>query len=121
MRSLREVKGPHRAAVLDLVAQAHGMSQEEAERVARSWAADDGDLEGYYSACERVCEALEETGRTLPRGWFEKEFAETSWVRTTRALHAVADAISGALVADAISGEDCHLMTRHFREAFQYA
>lgn len=115
-----QLKGPHRAEALEIVGQAKRMGQVDAERISDSWESD-GDLENYYATCERIFDAMAQTGRSLPIGWFETEFAGLGWVTTTKALHAVADAVSATLVMDCVSAQDFNLLVSHFKAIFQYA
>lgn len=118
---LARLQGPHRQDAVELIQLAHDMRQEDAERLALNWALDDMNLEAYYSACDRVWNALEESGRFLQVGWFEKEFADAPWMVNTKALHPIADAVCATLVMDQISDDDYQLMTRHTRNLFQFA
>lgn len=95
-----DLHGPQRFDAEKIIQAALTMSTREAQRLSDLYETyDDPD---YIAHCTVVWDALETTGRHLPLGWFEAIFANCAWSDTTKALHAVADAVVATLVADVV-------------------
>lgn len=92
--------GPHAEDARSMVELSRYLSYGQAVELGATWEYDDNPM--YSLHCETVQEALALTGRELPLGWFEAIFEEYNWLTTTKALHAIADAVVVTLVKDEI-------------------
>lgn len=101
---LQDFNGPHKAEAEQIVRTALLLDERVAKRLATCW---DGtntneDYLTYLKHCKMVWDALEESGRFLPLGWFEAIFADCEWADKTKALHPIADAVCATLARDLV-------------------
>lgn len=111
---LQDLNGPQRANAESIIREAFKLDLRHAQALEQAWDAPNSQNENqltYLIQCKAVWDALEESGRFLPLGWFEAIFADCEWVDTTRALHSVADAVCAILVRDLISESTFQYMT----------
>jgi hypothetical protein len=95
------LQGPHAEDARSMVELSRYLSYGQAVELGATW--EYYDDPSYSRHCEAVQEALALTGRELPLGWFEAIFEEYNWLTTTKALHAIADAVVATLVKDEVS------------------
>lgn len=95
------LNGPHADDARRMVELSRTLSYGQAVELGAMWEYYDDPK--YTAHCEAVQEALALTGRELPLGWFEAVFEEYNWLTTTKALHAIADAVVATLVKDEVS------------------
>jgi hypothetical protein len=87
----------------EIVSRALRMSEIDATRLVELWDDPAQDQVQYLQNCAKVWDALEESSRLLPLGWYERVFRDVQWMPgAPRALHAVADAVSVTLVKDLV-------------------
>lgn len=101
---LQDLNGPQRDSAEQIIRCALAMDEQDARRLSQAWENSPAGVDhlAYLTNCKAIWDALEESGRFLPLGWFEAIFVDCAWVDTTRALHAVADAVCATLVRDII-------------------
>lgn len=109
---VQDLRGPNADEASRLLAKAYALSDDQARRVSNIYEADHDPR--YDDFCTEVWNALETSGRLLPLGWFEAVFMECSWVETTKALHAIADAVMATLVRQEISHDAYQVLTLPF-------
>jgi len=91
-----ELTGPHAEDARRILSMSARLTEAQAHDLASVW---ENDVNPEYDEyCSAIQAALEATGRALPLGWFEAVFAEQEWVTSTKALHAIADAVVATLV-----------------------
>src|SRR3954447_9784813 len=99
---VQDLRGPHADEACHLLVKAVSLTLAQAQKMSDAY---ESEIDARYEEyCQEVWDALEHTGRILPLGWFEAIFFEAEWVDTTKALHAVADAVMATLVRQEISG-----------------
>lgn len=102
--NVSDLRGPYADQAAEIVAHALSMTEDGARALVQLWDDPAEDQAQYLKNCARVWDALEESSRLLPLGWFERAFRDSEWFQTVpRALHAVADAVSVTLVRDLVS------------------
>jgi len=95
-----ELSGPHAEDAQRILSMSAKLTERQAQELADVWEKDTNP--DYDEHCEAIQAALQRTERTLPLGWFEAVFSERDWVSSTKALHAIADAVVATLVKDEI-------------------
>jgi hypothetical protein len=95
-----ELSGPHSEDAERIISMSAKLSSSQALELADIWENDSSP--DYDENCAIIQAALVRTSRTLPLGWFEAVFADQEWVSSTKALHAVADAVVATLVKDEV-------------------
>jgi len=101
MMPVQDLRGPHADEACHLLGKAMSLSFAQAQQISDLYESDNHP--SYADHCREVWNALENTGRVLPLGWFEAIFADCAWVEGTKALHAIADAVMATLVRQEIS------------------
>lgn len=101
MMPVQDLRGPNADEACHLLGKALALTTEQAQQISDLYEADNHPA--YTDHCREVWNALENTGRVLPLGWFEAIFADCSWVESTKALHAIADAVMATIVRQEIS------------------
>lgn len=109
----RTLRGPGIEAAYAIIEAALVMSNEQAAYLSCVYEADPN--EHYGPHCSVVQDALAMTDRQVQLGWFESVFRYQDWMFTTKALHAIADAVMASLVSDVISPEVVTALTRPWR------
>lgn len=94
------LQGPHAEDARHMIELSRYLTYGQAVELGATWEYDDNPE--YSTHCEAVQEALALTDRELPLGWFEAVFEEYNWLTTTKALHAIADAVVATLVKDEV-------------------
>jgi hypothetical protein len=95
-----ELTGPHAKDAHHILSMSAKLTWQQASDLAAVW---ENDVNPDYDEhCQTIQNVLQSTGRTLPLGWFEAVFADHNWLSSTKALHAVADAVVATLVKDDI-------------------
>jgi hypothetical protein len=102
MVPLDTLKGPFHGDAEAIILMALSISTADAERLVAAWDADQ-DMDRYLEACRSTWDALTDSERLLPLGWFEAIFADCAWVDSTKALHPIADAVVATLVQDIVT------------------
>lgn len=99
--------GPCADEAWAIVERGLALTLSEAQEVTRAWNPDapEAVVRIYLENCRVVWKALESSERMLPLGWFEATFADVEWLETTKALHAIADAVVATLVRDKIPAD----------------
>lgn len=102
--NVRDLRGPFMNQSAEIVSSALRMDVRDAVRLVDLWDGPTEDPARYLQDCAKVWDALEESSRLLPLGWFERVFQDVCWIaEVPRALHAIADAVSVTLVQDLVS------------------
>lgn len=112
MMPVQDLRGPNADEACHLLGKALSLTPAQAQHISDMYEADDHP--SYEDYCREVWNALENTGRVLPLGWFEAIFADCAWVEGTKALHAVADAVMATLVRQEISRMAYNYLTLPF-------
>lgn len=115
---LQDLNGPQRGEAERIIRCALDMDDKTAQMLAAAWDNSPAALDQieYLANCKAVWDALEESSRFLPLGWFEAIFADCSWADSTRALHPLADAVCATLVRDLIPESTFHYMVTPWEE-----
>lgn len=101
MMPVQDLRGPNADEACHLLGKAMSLTLVQAQQISDLYEADNHP--SYTDYCREVWNALENTGRVLPLGWFEAIFSDCAWVEGTKALHAIADAVMATLVRQEIS------------------
>lgn len=109
------LRGPRSGVATAIIESALTMTREQAEFLSRTYDADPN--ANYLAHCAIIQDALDMTGRKLSVGWFEAVFRYQDWVLSTKALHAVADAVMACLVADVVTAEVVDALARPWNAA----
>lgn len=108
--ALECLTGPHVEDAQHILAYSAVLSHEQAVDLADLW---EYDINPYYDDnCVEVQNLLAITNRNLPLGWFEATFADCEWINSTKALHAIADAVVATLVKDLLPHDVFFAMIR---------
>ena len=92
--------GPYSKEAVSILRLASTFTPAQALALSDAWELDNHP--DYLSYCSMVAKALEKEGRALPLGWFEAVLADCTWLESTKALHAIADAVMGTLAKDLV-------------------
>lgn len=109
---VHDLRGPHADEACRLLGKAAVLTPEQALKMSEFYESEN-DVR-YEDFCTEVWNALERTERVLPLGWFEAIFSEAEWVESTKALHAIADAVMATLVRQEISTAAYQMLTLPF-------
>lgn len=109
---VHELRGPNADEACHLLSKAAALTLEQAQEMGEIYESENDAR--YDDYCQEVWDALERTGRILPLGWFEATFYEAEWAESTRAIHAIADAVMATLVRQEISTPAYRLLTLPF-------
>lgn len=109
---VQDLRGPHADEACHIISKAVGLTVDQAQHMGDVYETDTNPH--YADYCTEVWNALERSERLLPLGWFEALFAECDWVDTTKALHAIADAVVATLVRSDISRDAFNCLTLPF-------
>lgn len=107
------LRGPGAEAAQAIIEAALVMSNEQAVHLSRVYEADPN--EHYAAHCTIVMDALAMTDRQVRLGWFESVFRYQEWMFTTKALHAIADAVMAVLVSDVVAPDVATALCRPWR------
>src|SRR3954453_14939445 len=103
--------GPYAADAERMLMMSARLSKSQAQELAAAWESDPNPH--YDLFCEIIQGALISTDRRLPMGWFEAYFTDVvTWVDSTKALHAIADAVVATLVRGDTPHEVFHALVR---------
>lgn len=109
---VHELRGPHADEACRLLSKVAALTLGQAQKMGEFYESENDAR--YEDFCTEVWNALERTERILPLGWFEAIFSEAEWVESTKALHAIADAVMATLVRQEISTAAYQMLTLPF-------
>lgn len=104
------LRGPMMHDAERIVRHALTFNTDQAQALSDIWELDTHP--DYTSYCSIVAKALDAADRSLPLGWFEAQFADLPWVDSTKALHAIADAVMATLASDLVPSPIIHALRR---------